>query len=780
MRIVIIFFALGVLLCQWQAALPPAWVAPLLTLGGGLGVVVASLARHRAIRAGAWVFALMAGLGWAIWSAQTRLADELPHSSEGVDITLTGVVATLPQRYGSGVRFEFEVESANRPVPKRIWLSWYGGAGDEPEAALSPVRPGERWQLMARMKRPRGNMNPHGFDYEALLFDRGVRATGYVRQSTDNQRLQAFVWGAETLIERLRERTRDRIIRVLGEADFTGVVVALVVGDQRAIEQEFWTVFNRTGITHLMAISGFHITMIAALIGALAGFVWRRVPGLALRLPAQKFAIVAGWLAALLYCLIAGLGVPAQRTLCMLTVAALAFWFDRQVSASRVLCIALFVVLVGSPTAVMSAGFWLSFCAVAVLMFACGGALRPGQWWREALKSQWAVTIGLLPILLALFGQFSLVSPLANALAIPVVSLVVTPLALAGAFLPIDALLTLSHAVLAALMMPIEYLADLPWAVWSSHASPMWVVLLAMGGVLVLLMPRGMPMKWAGVVMLLPLFGVTPPRAAPGEAAVTVLDVGQGLSVHVQTAQHDLLFDTGPQFSPDANSGNRIIVPYLRGEGVRSLDMLVISHEDRDHSGGVHSVAEALDVRQVRDALSERSAWRPVGVEAAPCLAGQAWEWDGVRFEMLSPSARFDEAVRGNDQSCVLRVTAGGRRLLISADIEAPAEAALIARLGDDLRADFLIAPHHGSRTSSTPAFLEKVKPSVVIFPVGYRNRYRHPNGEVYARYQASGARLYRTDRDGALAFTLGQDQSVSAARDVHRRYWHDRYRTVY
>lgn len=777
MRIAIFLFACGVFFCQMLASLPPApW--PLVGWVAGALAVLASLRvrrrhRHYARRVW-WLVAAPMGFCFAAWHGQMQLRDVLPHASEGRDIAVRGVVASLPQRYGAGVRFEFDIEQAETDAPRRVWLSWYGGGGDEDEAALSPVHVGERWQLVVRLKRPRGNMNPHGFDYEAYLFERGVRATGYVRAGSRNTRLDDFVLTPETAVERLRETVRTRLQRVLGDAEYAGVIVALVVGDQRAVEQEFWSVFNRTGITHLMAISGFHITMVAALVGAIVGWCWRRNVWLAERLAAQKAALLAGWLAAFGYCLIAGMGVPAQRTLCMLTIAALSLFFNMRMSASRTLFVSLGVVLLLDPMAVTSAGFWLSFGAVAVLMFACSGGLGSGHWLWQAAKSQWAVTIGLIPALLAIFGQFSLVSPLANALAIPVVSFVVTPLALLGAFLPIDVSLVASHQVLAWMMVPMEYLADLPWAVWASHAPAVWTLLLALGGVMLFLLPRGMPMRFAGAFMLLPLVLVFPSRAGEGGARVTVLDVGQGLSIHIQTARHDLLFDTGPQFSAEANSGNRVIVPYLRSLGVRKLDAMVISHEDRDHSGGVHSVAEALPVVRVVDSLPAESLWRPAGVPHAPCRAGERWEWDGVVFEMLNPHEGQSGA--RNDASCVLMVTARGKRLLIPADIEAGAEAALVQRMGAGLKADVLIAPHHGSRTSSTPEFLAAVAPEMVIFPVGYRNRYRHPNKEVYRRYVATGASLLRTDRDGAVSFTLGEGAAPALSREVRRRYWHDQW----
>jgi competence protein ComEC len=522
-----------------------------------------------------------------------------------------------------------------------------------------------------------------------------------------------------------------------------------------------------------MAISGFHITMVAALFGGLMGFLWRRSGRAALWIPAQKMAVWAGWLASLGYCLIAGMGVPAQRTLIMLTIAAFAMGSNRATSPSRVLCIALVAVLLVSPLAVISAGFWLSFGAVALLLFAGCGRLRSPSTLFAAIRGQWAVTIGLAPILLALFGQFSLVSPIANALAIPVVSFLVTPLALAGAFLPIDFLLQAAHQLLLGLMWPIEWLADWPYAVWVSHAPPGWTVPLAMLGAAVLMLPRGLPRFFPGLFLMLPLFMIAPERPPENEARVTVLDVGQGLSIHVQTHRHDLIFDTGPQFSQEANSGNRIIVPYLRAAGVKHLDALVISHEDRDHSGGVHALAEALMIKNVMDSLPEHSSWRPTSQTRQPCFAGQNWVWDGVQFEMIHP----DPGAQGknkNDGSCVLRVSVGGKSLLISADIEAYAERSLIDKAFPLLRADYLVAPHHGSRTSSTPGFIEAVGAEVVIFPVGYRNRYRHPHPSVLERYQATGALLLRTDRDGALRFDLASEAPVKRTRLLDRRYWHD------
>lgn len=777
----ILAFAVGVYFLQQQAALPGEGALAAIACAAIALLALAWGARRRqkAARGLALLGAALAGFAWAAALGQARLADALPEANEGRDIRVTGVVAGLPQVYENGVRFDFDVERAESSVPSRISLAWYRGwrleESDEWHA-LQEVHAGERWQLVVRLKRPHGNLNPHGFDYEAWLFERGVRATGYVRNADDNRRLEAFVWRPAHAVERVREAIRERFLRALPERDYAGVLVALAVGDQRAIDGGLWQLFARTGISHLMSISGLHVTMVAALGAWLVSFIWRRRPMLMLRLPAQKAAAAAGWATAFAYCLLAGFGVPAQRTLYMLSVVALALWLGRAASGSRVLALALLLVLLIDPWAVLSAGFWLSFGAVALLFYIGAGRLAPGHWLAEWGRAQWAVTVGLIPALLALFQQFSLVSPLANAVAIPIVSLVVTPLALIAAVLPFDALLLLAHQLIAWLMAFVAWLAELPLAVWQQHAPPAWAIGLATLGCLWLLLPRGFPARGTGAVLMLPLVLVEPARPAAGELRLTVLDVGQGLAVHAQTASHDLVYDTGPQFSPDANSGNRILLPYLRAAGVRRLDGLILTHEDKDHSGGALSLLDGLPVAWSMSSLPADHPFRDAPGHR-PCIGGQAWEWDGVRFEMLHPEAAgYDAAKRkSNDMSCVLKLSAAHGSALLTGDIETISEQALSKRQGGRLRADVLLAPHHGSRTSSSPEFLAAVGAKTVVFPVGYRNRFRHPNEAVWRRYEETGAQLLRTDRDGAVTLRFGVSQELTLQREAHRRYWHGR-----
>ncbi|MCC6879058.1 MAG: DNA internalization-related competence protein ComEC/Rec2 [Rhodocyclaceae bacterium] len=779
MRIAILCFALGVWLLQRQAALP-AGDAPAL-----LAAVLAGLTFTAWRLRGRWRLAVvclaaaLAGFAWAAALAQWRLADRLPAEHEGRDIRLSGVVAGLPQPYENGLRFEFAVEQADAAVPSKISLAWHAGQRPEEDDAspllfLPSLHAGERWQLTVRLKRPHGNLNPHGFDYEAWLFERGLRATGYVRPSEGNRRLDAFVWRPAYVVERLRETIRERFRRTLPEQPYAGVLVALAVGDQRAIDGGQWQLFARTGISHLMSISGLHVTMVAALGAWLVSFFWRRRPALMLRLPAQKAAAAAGWATAFAYCLLAGFGVPAQRTLYMLSVAALALLLDRAASGSRVLALALAVVLALDPWAVLAAGFWLSFGAVALLFHVASGRIAPGHWLAEWGRAQWAVTLGLVPALLALFQQFSLVSPLANAVAIPVVGLVVAPLALAAAALPFDALLLLAHGILAGLMAFVEWLAALPLAVWQQAAPPAWAVALGVAGCAWLLMPRGFPARATGAFLMLPLALVEPARPAPGELRLTVLDVGQGLAVHAQTAHHDLLYDTGPQYSADANSGNRILIPYLRAAGVRRLDGLILTHEDKDHSGGALSLVDALPLGWTMSSLPAEHPFREAPRHRS-CADGEKWEWDGVRFDLLHPAPGDYEGSqrKSNDMSCVLKLTAAHGSALLTGDIEAAAEQALVRRHGARLRTDVLLAPHHGSRTSSSPAFLAAAGAQTAIFPVGYRNRFRHPHEAVWRRHDETGAQLLRTDRDGAVTVDFAVPRRLTFQRGERRRYWH-------
>jgi competence protein ComEC len=792
MRLFALAFVLGTLLLQNQAELPEVrWAL----LGAAAALAWTRVPRKRTVfrcallcSAGALV-----GFGYAAWRAEARLSDALPRALEGSDVILTGVVASLPKVNEQGERFTLAVERAecgalpSPCVPRTVALSWYAErARGESQAAIAPppVAPGERWRFAARLKRPRGLANPHTFDFEAWALERDIRATGYVRASDSAVRLSEQVDGWPYTLHRWRSAIRDRILRRLGdEARLRGVLVALAIGDQESIAPGDWDVFWRTGVGHLMSISGLHITMLAGLGFALAYFAWVRVPALALRIPARKAAAVAGALTALGYTLMTGYEVPAQRTFLMLATVAACALADRHESSSRVLALAALAVLVLDPWAVVAPGFWLSFGAVASIFYVM--ALRTGR--QGKLRGMWleqvAVTVVMLPMLLALFQQVSLVSPIANAFAIPLVSLGVVPLTVAGAFLPLPFLLDLAHGLMAAIMVPLQALAALPVAMLENAEPAAWTVAAAVSGCLWLLAPRGIPLRCVGLLWIAPMFLLAPAGPAPGEAWIDVLDVGNGLAIVVRTAHHALAYDTGPTWNEDSDTGGRIVVPYLRGEGVRNLDGLVISHADDDHAGGATSVTLERSPGWLLSSLPPEHPLHAM-FEANPrCEAGQHWRWDGVDFQVLHPAAAiYAEGAaaekrkrKENDRGCVIRIATSRASALFAADVEARSEAEMLARDPGALRSDVLVIGHHGSKTSSTPAFIAAVDPAFGLLSVGYRNRFHHPNPAVVARYLARGVELHRTDQEGALNVRLPVEATgrvAVQARGRGMRYW--------
>jgi competence protein ComEC len=784
MRFNIIGFALGVCLLQQQPQLPPLeWallLLPVLVLWWRLSLRVAD-GRGAKCAAALLAGALFAAAGFfyaAAW-AQWRLADRLPPQWEGVALALTGVVAGLPQPFEGGVRFDFDIEQvepAKARLPRRVALSWYNGTSPEEFQDIAPIRAGERWRFNVLLRRPHGSANPHGFDYESWLLQRAIGATGYVRPG-GTARLDDLALRPAYFVERTREILRERFWDTLPGYPYAGILIALAIGDQNAIDARQWRLFARTGVSHLMSISGLHVTMVASLFAALVHWLWRRSSALMLALPARKASALAMFLAAFAYCLIAGFAVPAQRTVYMVGVVALALWANRISSVSRVLCFALLVVLLLDPWAVLAPGFWLSFGAVALILYVATGRLRPGHGVVEWGRVQWAITLGLAPLLLVWFQQMSLVSPLANAVAIPLVSLVVTPLALAGSVLPFDFILQLAHAAMAVQMWLLEWCAGLPLAVWQQHAPAAWTVALALAGTAWLLLPRGVPARWLGVTLLLPMYAVTPAVPAPGAAWVTVLDVGQGLAVFVQTKRHALLYDTGPAYSPEADSGTRVILPYLRASGIARLDAVVVTHNDSDHAGGAAAVLSGLPVGALYSSLSASHAALLVApAYRLPCAAGQGWDWDGVRFDLLHPTAGSYaiDKLKSNDRSCVLKISTARGTVLLTGDIEARSEQELLARVPGELRADVLVVPHHGSRTSSTDEFIAAVQPRWAVFTVGYRNRLGHPKEDVVERYRLSGAQMLRTDTAGAVLVRLDDEGvGVQSYRELRRRYWY-------
>jgi len=770
-----LFFALGVWFLQQQAALPSlawGWLLPPLV---ALALLPRTWLRPRIVwRAAPAALYCALGFLYAACYAQHRLSDALPSAWQGVDIEVTGVVAELPRQREGGLSFAFDVEDVlthGAHVPAHILLSTYDNGRP------LPVKAGERWKFTVRLKQPHGTANPYGFDFEAWMLERNLRASGYVRPN-GNARLADLAQTPGYLVERLREKVRTRFQQVLGPAPYSGVLIALAIGDQGSIPSAQWQVYTRTGVNHLMSISGLHITMFASLAFALTYGLWRRMARLTLAFPARKAAALAGLLAGLAYALLSGFSVPAQRTVYMLATVAIALLLSRRVAPSQLLAAALAVVLLADPWAVMAAGFWLSFGAVALILYVSANRIGKTHWLAEYGRVQWAMMAGMIAPLLALFQQVSLVAPLANAVAIPVVSFIVVPLAMLGALIPVEAPLWAAHGAMSLCMAALEWLSGLPDAVWQQHAPPAWSIALGMAGALWLLAPRGFPARWLGLLLLLPMFLAFPAAPKDGALRLVIFDVGQGLAVAAQTHEHALLYDAGPDFPGDADAGNRILVPALRAQGMAQLDRLMLTHDDTDHTGGALSVMQAVPIAWLHSSLPDASPILHQAHNAQRCADGQYWDWDGVHFEVLHPArtSYADEEISKNNRGCTLRISVGAHSVLLAADIEKESEKRLLLQHADKLPATLLVVPHHGSKTSSTQAFVTAVRPKYAVFTVGYRNRFGHPREDVVQRYRTAGSEVLRSDEDGAVIVEMDHDNfTIERWRKRHVRYWQGR-----
>ncbi len=734
---------------------------------------------------------LLLGAGITGGRASLYASQALSASLQGRDITVVGRIASLPQSTEMGLRFRLAVDVATlngQPValPERLQLSWLGGerrGGVEPPA----LKAGERWQLTVRLRQPHGNRNPHGWDRERWLWEQGIGATGYVRsgpRDTAPQRLGPRV-GYPVLAA--RQWVSERIAARVADQRSGGVLAALVVGEQSAIDREDWDLFRTTGVAHLMSISGLHVTMFAWLAVALIGWGWRRLgghwPDALLAVPTPLAAGVGGVLLAAAYAVFSGWGVPAQRTVLMLVVIVGLRLSGRRWPWPMVWLLAMCVVLLLDPWALLQPGFWLSFVAVGILF-----ATDPGRskgpapdssdaalrgWGHRAAMAAWGllreqavVTLALAPLALLLFGQFSVVGLLANLVAIPWVTLVITPLAMLGVLVP--SLWDLAALAVQGLVGVLAWLGQWPWAAIFRPVPPLGLAVAAvLGGLLLVL---GLPAVWrvGGLFLLAPAVLWTPARPPPGVFEVMAIDVGQGSALLVRTAGHSLLFDAGPRFGADSNAGERVVVPLLRALGER-LDAVVISHKDSDHAGGAESVRAAWPQARWLSSFDADPTRR--------CLAGQSWTWDGVRFDMLHPSpdhyrADGSAALPSNAMSCTLRIGARDQSAWLSGDLDAERETRL-SLAQPDLRATLLISPHHGSKTSSSPVLLNTLRPQTVLVQSGYRNAFGHPAPEVLARYRERGMRWVNSPDCGAATWRSDQPDEVLCERERYRRYWH-------
>jgi competence protein ComEC len=728
--------------------------------------------------------------GWYAWGA-------LDPALEGRDLLVTGVVEDLPQRSDVGLRFRLRVLQATLQgeavqLPNKLDLGWYAGvyARGSDSVGLQrqplPLQPGERWRMVVRIKAPHGGANPHGFDYELWLWEQGVGATGYVRAGPADPAPQRMAQTWRQPVDQLRQRVREAIFASVEPASTAGLLAALVVGDQRSVEPQDWDVFRSTGITHLMSISGLHITMFAWAAALLVGSLWRRSVTLCGWFPAPSAAVLGGMALAVAYAVFSGWGLPAQRTCLMLAMFGALRLRGLRWPWPHVWLLAGVVVVAWDPWALLQPGFWLSFVAVGVLFASSAPvvaleaapqrvALRIAAWLAELARVQGRLTVALAPLTLLFFGQASVVGLLANLFAIPWVTLVVTPLALLGVAVP--GVWGVAAVAMDLLVTVLRGMATWPLASVVLAIAPAWAGGLGTLGAVILVLALPWHLRVCGLAMLLPLLLWQWPAPAPSHFALLAADVGQGNAVLVRTARHALLYDAGPRYSLESDAGDRVLVPLLQALQV-PLDVLLLSHRDADHTGGAAAVLAVQPDARVLSSIERDHPLQAVRT-VQRCEAGLAWRWDGVLFEILHPRSQDYPGPgaalpRPNTLSCVLRISGGQHAALLVGDIEAAQEAALVHR-GAPLRADVLLVPHHGSKTSSTAAFLDAVQPRFAWVQAGYRNRFGHPAASVLGRYTERGIAVHDSPHCGAMAWSTEVPAEVLCTRLVQQRYWNHR-----
>ena len=792
----LLLFSVGVTLLRFFSQLP-SLLLPIVALLMLLPFAV----RYLWLRP---VAALAVGFCWSAVVATVMFGTTIPAAMEKKDVVISGQVIGAPLATDRYQRFDFQVEQLMwrgtvYPSPGKIRLKLYQ---NQPQ-----ILSGQQWRFTARLKQARGYHNPGAlFDYEAYLFHHHLRATGYVRNHPPPLLLKAQ---SSFSIAAFRQRVAGFIRTSLNDSEQAGLVAALVVGIRNDMNQRTWEVLLRTGTIHLVAISGLHIGLVSGLALLLGSWCWRFAGALPLRVPAPKVGVLIGLLAGLIYALLAGMTIPTQRAVCMLAVVAAAMFFQRRPFGTETLVIALAVVLAVDPLATLSAGLWLSFGAVVILVL---GVTRTRQHLSDTQASasfnatattdatdapnatdainlarkflhklgawsaiQIGLFVGMAPLLLALFHRVSLVAPLANLVAVPVIGMIAVPVALLGLilyFIGLEdaAVLAFQCAlwIIEWLWVLLEWLSASDWSVWQQPSPPLWSLPLAAVGVCLLLSPGVFPARWSGLVWLLPLFSVTPNVPAAGEFRYTMLEVGHGLASVVQTRNHLLVYDAGPRFKGGLDAGQTVVVPFLQQLDADTIDEFIISHGDNDHIGGHRAVLKRFKVKRILTSV-------PASIPTSqPCHAGQSWVWDEVRFEMLWPSLQIFEGdiTNENDASCVLKVSSEFGSILLTGDIGKPAERAL-ANSGRNLAADVLQAPHHGSKTSSTEVFLSRVQPSIALASIGYLNRYGHPHEVVAKRYARRQIPVYKTADEGAITASFtATGIIIRGHRGSIRKYW--------
>jgi competence protein ComEC len=789
MPLLVLSFLAGIVLLQQFTELPQTyWL-----IASGVLSLLCTWKRYWL----AVVFIL--GFLWATSYASYRLAERLPKNLEGRELSVTGYVLDLPEQDPRRIAFNFQPVPDQQHLPSKIRLSWY--------QPTQTIKAGQHWRFTVKLKRPHGLFNPAGFDYESWLFSQNIGATGYIRSKITPQ-LLGTASGFDT-ISVWRQAIADRLALLVPDKESLALIKALSIGDGGDISDAQWRVFRNTGTTHLFVISGSHISLVAGFVFFISRTLWARTGILAIA--PHTVAAISALIMAVFYSALAGFSVPTQRAMIMVVVVMLGIILQHYSKVTDSLAWALLLVLLLDPFAVLSPGFWLSFIAVVIILFCNSKRLVSTVDWikikseTEGLpvlsrkivewRYQWKakkplylfafiyihpiMALELSPLTVLFFQQLPIINPSrANFIAIPVVEILIIPLILLA--LP----LMFIYPLLATKLLTVvaQILSGLYWilAEWANSSANIfinlpapnyWVLLLAILGAFLLFTPKGTPARWLGIVLCLPLFFPVTEKVKESEFILTLLDVGQGLSTVVQTSKHILVFDTGAKSSADFDMGKAALLPFLHSIHASRIDRLIISHGDNDHIGGTQSLIDEIKINSIYTSVPEMLP----NNTPIRCSSGQQWQWDNVQFTLLSPMKKNQFASKNNN-SCVLKIASNQGSVLLTGDIEAEAENGLLDNAADYLKSDILIAPHHGSKTSSTSAFLKQIHPQWVLIPAGYKNRFHFPHAEVLKRYQQQGIKWFMTGTAGAIKAKLSNAKlELFCYRCEQAKYWHDK-----
>lgn len=706
----------------------------------------------------------LAGCSWFLLYAGLSM-NIIPAHLENKPLIVRGYIKSMPFTKNNTTIFVFETSQIEQTNYRyNLLLHWRDN--------LQKLHVGEEWQLLMNIKRPHSLMNLGSYDLEKNYFQKKLQASATVISSVSNKKLTTLTMRYP--IEQLRAKILENVA-ILKNEKFFGIILALTIGVTDYITPQQWHVFRATGTNHLVAISGLHIGLLASLFAKLSGILWGRLPHAALYLSTRKLQLLVGAIMATGYGILSGWAPSTQRALIMLYVFLAGLFLKRKVSTYQSLLLSLGIIILCDPLALLSLGFWLSFLAVACLIFGLNYRIGKTHWWWQWGQPQWVVAIGMMPALIGFFGQVSLISIVANVVAIPTFSFIIIPFSLIGVSVLLfaqplgDAILRVALWFLNLIWQLLENLSSYScFVIKYTFVSVLhnWVAKFASG---ISLLPQGLLGKFMTFCWWLACYSWEAQSLAPGQLQLVVFDVGQGLAALIRTEKHTLVFDTGVKVSEDFDMGKAVVLPYLFAKGIKKLDLMVISHDDNDHIGGAKSILKEIPVAKVITSVPKR--FKP---EATFCQEGLKWHWDGVGFQFLSPSRELD--FKGNDRSCVLKITANSKGILLTGDIEQKAERFLVNAHRKELESDILVVPHHGSKTSSSNNFLDAIAPTYAIFSYGYLNRYHHPRSLVIKRYLSRKVKLLDTVRSGAITMTFASDSAIVAIQEYRKKYhkfWH-------